>query len=171
VVKTKITQLNGAIDIFSELGTGTRLQIKVPLTLAILPTLMIIVGGQTFALPLATVNEIINLDLSKTNTVDGQLTMIVRERAIPLFYLSKWLKPKYQRAQDAPGHVVVVQIGNLQVGFVVDALIGQEEVVIKPLDALLQGTPGMAGATITSDGGIALILDVPAMLNRYAKRG
>ena len=97
VVKTKITQLNGAIDIHSELGVGTRLQIKVPLTLAILPTLMIIVGKQTFALPLAAVNEIINLELKKTNTVDGQLTMIVRERAIPLFYLSDWLKPKEPR--------------------------------------------------------------------------
>lgn len=170
VVKTKITQLNGAIDIHSELGIGTRLQIKVPLTLAILPTLMIIVGEQTFALPLAAVNEIINLDLSKTNTVDGQLTMIVRERAIPLFYLSKWLKPKSFKKGSSEGHVVVVQIGNRQVGFVVDALIGQEEVVIKPLDALLQGTPGMAGATITSDGGIALILDIPSMLNHYAKR-
>lgn len=170
VVKTKITQLNGAIDIHSELGVGTRLQIKVPLTLAILPTLMIIVGKQTFALPLAAVNEIINLELKKTNTVDGQLTMIVRERAIPLFYLSDWLKPKEPRAADLEGHVVVVQIGNQQVGFVVDALIGQEEVVIKPLDALLQGTPGMAGATITSDGGIALILDIPSMLSHYAKR-
>ena len=68
------------------------------------------------------------------------------------------------------GHVVIVQIGTQQVGFVVDSLIGQEEVVIKPLDALLQGTPGMAGATITSDGGIALILDVPNLLKHYAKK-
>ena len=68
------------------------------------------------------------------------------------------------------GHVVIVQIGAKQVGFVVDNLIGQEEVVIKPLDRLLHGTPGMAGATITSDGGIALILDVPNLLKAYARR-
>ena len=68
------------------------------------------------------------------------------------------------------GHVVVIQIGAQQVGFVVDSLIGQEEVVIKPLDSMLQGTPGMAGATITSDGGIALIFDVPNLLKHYAKR-
>ena len=68
------------------------------------------------------------------------------------------------------GHVVIVQIGTQQVGFVVEALVGQEEVVIKPLDALLQGTPGMAGATITSDGSIALILDVPNLLKHYAKK-
>jgi len=168
VVKTKITQLNGSVNIQSELGVGTALEIKVPLTLAILPTLMVVVGEQTFALPLAGVSEIFHLDLTKTNVVDGQLTIIVREKAIPLFYLQHWLvKGANRQERKAEGHVVIVQIGTKQVGFVVDSLIGQEEVVIKPLDALLQGTPGMAGATITSDGGIALILDVPSMLKHY----
>ena len=171
VVKTKISQLNGSIKIESELGKGTELLIKVPLTLAILPTLMVEVKDQTFALPLAVVSEIIDLDMAKTNTVDGQLTLIVRKRAIPLFFLEHWLTRRPERnKRNENGHVVVVQIGNQQVGFVVDALIGQEEVVIKPLDKLLQGTPGMAGATITSDGGIALIIDVPSMLKYYAKR-
>ena len=168
VVKTKINQLNGTVNIDSKLGVGTTLEIKVPLTLAILPTLMIVVGEQTFALPLGSVNEIINMDVKKTNTVDGQLTMIVRSKAIPLFYLNDWLNPHKPVPDRSKGHVVVVQIGTQQVGFVVDSLIGQEEVVIKPLDALLQGTPGMAGATITSDGGIALILDIPSLLKRYA---
>ncbi|MFT4938282.1 MAG: two-component system chemotaxis sensor kinase CheA [Paraglaciecola sp.] len=173
VVKTKINQLNGSVKIDSQMGKGTTLEIKVPLTLAILPTLMIVVGGQTFALPLGSVNEIINMDMSKTNTVDSQLTMIVRSKAIPLFYLSEWLQPKtfdHSKIEKGKGHVVVVQIGTQQIGFVVDALIGQEEVVIKPLDELLQGTPGMAGATITSDGGIALILDVPGLLKNYAAK-
>ncbi len=171
VVKTKISQLNGSVKIQSELGKGTELLIKVPLTLAILPTLMVAVKDQTFALPLAVVSEIIDLDMKRTNTVDGQLTLIVRERAIPLFFLEHWLVRNPDRSsRNENGHVVVVQIGNQQVGFVVDALIGQEEVVIKPLDKLLQGTPGMAGATITSDGGIALIVDVPSMLKYYAKR-
>ena len=168
VVKTKINQLNGSVNINSELGKGTTLEIKVPLTLAILPTLMIVVGKQTFALPLGSVNEIINMDIKKTNTVDNQLTMIVRSKAIPLFYLGDWLNRVPVDVDRSHGHVVVVQIGSQQVGFVVDSLIGQEEVVIKPLDALLQGTPGMAGATITSDGGIALILDIPNLLKRYA---
>ncbi|MBT3134525.1 chemotaxis protein CheA [Alteromonas sp. ALT199] len=170
VVKTKINQLNGTINIDSHLGKGTRLDIKVPLTLAILPTLMIVVGKQTFALPLGAVNEIINMDIKKTNTVDGQLTMIVRSKAIPLFFLGEWLIRGPKNINREKGHVVVVQIGTQQVGFVVDALIGQEEVVIKPLDALLQGTAGMAGATITSDGGIALILDIPSLLKRYARK-
>jgi two-component system chemotaxis sensor kinase CheA len=135
---------------------------------------MIVVGGQTFALPLGSVNDIINMDISKTNTVDGQLTMIVRSKAIPLFYLREWLQRKpysSEKLDKGKGHVVVVKIGTQQLGFVVDALIGQEEVVIKPLDDLLQGTPGMAGATITSDGGIALILDIPGLLKSHvAKR-
>nr|WP_086941093.1 chemotaxis protein CheA [Thaumasiovibrio occultus] len=171
VVKTTINQLNGSINIDSELGKGTRIDIKVPLTLAILPTLMIGIADQPFALPLASVNEIFNLDLTKTNVVDGQQTIIVRDKAIPLFYLQDWLlarnKPRRERSE---GHVVIVHIGHQRVGFVVDSLIGQEEVVIKPLDNLLQGTPGMAGATITSDGHIALILDIPNLLKRYAGR-
>jgi two-component system chemotaxis sensor kinase CheA len=170
VVKTKITQLNGTVNIDSELGVGTVLEIKVPLTLAILPTLMVVVGKQTFALPLGSVNEIFHLDLSNTNSVDGQLTIIVREKAIPLFYLDQWLIRDLVKKSRDKGHVVIVQLGNQQVGFVVDSLIGQEEVVIKPLDRLLHGTPGMAGATITSDGGIALILDIANLLKFYAKK-
>lgn len=170
VVKTAINTLNGSIDIDSELSKGTKITIKVPLTLAILPTLMVGVAGNPFALPLASVNEIFHLDLSRTNVVDGQLTIIVREKSIPLFYLQNWLAPQagLVEARKGHGHVVIVQLGSQRVGFVVDTLIGQEEVVIKPLDNLLQGTPGMAGATITSDGHIALILDVPDLLKQYA---
>ena len=171
VVRTKISQLNGSVRIQSELGQGTTLEIKLPLTLAILPTLMVLIADQAFALPLAQVSEIIGLDTKLINTVDGQRTIIVRDKAIPLFYLDHWLKGGADRStRPTEGHVVVVQLSNQQVGLVVDGLIGQEEVVIKPLDKLLQGTPGMAGATITSDGGIALILDTPNLLKHYAKR-
>lgn len=174
VVKTGISKLNGTISIDSKQGVGTTIFIKVPLTLAILPTLMVEVGKQIFALPLTSVNEIFHLDLNKTHVVDNQLTIIVREKAIPLFYLHDWLTKMAPqtatRNERGLGHVVIVQLGIKQVGFVVDSLIGQEEVVIKALGNLLQGTPGMAGATITSDGGIALILDIPSLLNHYAKR-
>ncbi|GIU07274.1 chemotaxis protein CheA [Shewanella glacialipiscicola] len=172
VVKTRITQLNGTVHIDSMKGKGTILEIKVPLTLAIMPTLMVDVAKQVFALPLSSVNEIFHLDLTKTNIVDGQLTVIVRNKAVPLFYLEHWLhknKTTFKHGDKTHGHVVIVQLGMMQIGFVVDGLIGQEEVVIKPLGAMLQGTPGMAGATITSDGGIALILDVPGLLKHYAK--
>jgi two-component system chemotaxis sensor kinase CheA len=174
VVKTKITQLNGSIGINSVIGEGTVITIKVPLTLAIMPTLMIMIGKQAFALPLVSVNEIFHMDLSKTNIVDGQECITVRDKAIPVFNLKHWLVrgankgTSANESGDDNGHVVIVSVGTQRVGFVVDQLIGQEEVVIKPLGKMLNGTPGMAGATITGDGTIALILDVPSMLKRYA---
>lgn len=171
VVKTRIAQLNGSVDIHSEKGKGTRLSIKVPLTLAIMPTLMIKLREQTFALPLVSVNEIFHLDLTKTNVVDGQLVVMVRGKALPLYYLTRWMVAGC-RGVPLPetGHVVVVHIGTQLVGFVVDYLIGQEEVVIKPLGSMLHGTPGLAGATITGDGKIALILDVPGLMKAYGRR-
>ena len=174
VVKTRIAQMNGTVEIDSIEGKGSKITVKLPLTLAILPTLMVILGDQPFALPLSSVVEIFNLDLARTNTVDGQLTIRVRDRALPLFYLRNWLVSKQGVLGDGDGehhgHVVVVNVGGIQVGLVVDFLIGQEEVVIKPLGALLQGLDGMAGATITGDGKIALILDVPGLMRRYAQR-
>ena len=170
VVKTKIAQLNGSIQIISRVGEGTRLLIKVPLTLAIMPTLMVMLGRQTFALPLVSVNEIFLMDLTRTNVVDGREVITVRDKAIPLFYLKHWLvRGGAYEEQPTSAHVVIVSVGTQRVGFVVDQLIGQEEVVIKPLGKMLQGTPGMAGATITGDGRIALILDVPSMLKCYAR--
>ncbi|MGM0434396.1 MAG: chemotaxis protein CheA [Pseudomonadota bacterium] len=169
VVKTKINQLNGSIDIDSELGRGSRIVIKVPLTLAIMPTLMVKLEDQPFALPLVNVVEIFHLDLSKKNIVDGRECIVVRDHVYPLFYIKKWLvEGASVETDDTDAHVVVVAVGTKRVGFVVDQLIGQEEVVIKPLGKMLHGTAGMAGATITGDGTIALILDVPSLLQHYA---
>lgn len=170
VVKTKISQLNGTVNVFSTRGQGSKVVIKVPLTLAIMPTLMVMLGNQAFAFPLVNVNEIFHLDLSRTNVVDGQEVVIVRDKALPLFYLKRWLVHDAAQEEQREGHVVILSVGNQSIGFVVDQLVGQEEVVIKPLGKMLQGTPGMSGATITGDGRIALILDVPSMLKRYARR-
>ncbi|HKS14206.1 MAG TPA: chemotaxis protein CheA [Pseudomonas sp.] len=170
VVKTKISQLNGSINIYSAKGQGSKIVIKVPLTLAIMPTLMVMLGNQAFAFPLVNVNEIFHLDLSRTNVVDGQEVVIVRDKALPLFYLKRWLVSSAAHEEQREGHVVILSVGTQRIGFVVDQLVGQEEVVIKPLGKMLQGTPGMSGATITGDGRIALILDVPSMLKRYAAR-
>lgn len=171
VVKTKISQLNGTVNVYSVKGQGSKIIIKVPLTLAIMPTLMVMLANQAFAFPLVNVNEIFHLDLSRTNVVDGQEVVIVRDKALPLFYLKRWLVPNAAYDERGEGHVVILSVGTQRIGFVVDQLVGQEEVVIKPLGKKLQGTPGMAGATITGDGRIALILDVPSMLKRYARRG
>ncbi|MWV16804.1 chemotaxis protein CheA [Pseudomonas sp. L-22-4S-12] len=170
VVKTKISQLNGIINVHSAKGQGSKIVIKVPLTLAIMPTLMVMLGNQAFAFPLVNVNEIFHLDLSRTNVVDGQEVVIVRDKALPLFYLKRWLVRGASCEEQREGHVVILTVGSQRIGFVVDQLVGQEEVVIKPLGKMLQGTPGMSGATITGDGRIALILDVPSMLKRYARR-
>mgnify|MGYP000483518028 CR=1 FL=1 len=169
VVKTKITQLNGTVSIDSELGRGSILTIKVPLTLAIMPTLMVKLDDQAFAFPLVSVVEIFHLDLTKTNVVDGQECVVVRDNVYPLFYVKRWLvNGSYGEEPSESAHVVIVSVGTKRVGFIVDQLVGQEEVVIKPLGGLLHGTAGMAGATITGDGRIALILDIPSLLQRYA---
>lgn len=168
VVKTKITQLNGNVNIDSELGKGSTLTIKVPLTLAIMPTLMVKLEEQAFAFPLVSVVEIFHLDLTKTNIVDGQECVVVRDNVYPLFYIKRWLVNQSGETDPESAHVVIVAVGTKKVGFIVDQLVGQEEVVIKPLGGMLHGTPGMAGATITGDGRIALILDIPSLLMRYA---
>ncbi len=169
VVKTKITQLNGKLDVDSNLGLGSRIEIQVPLTLAIMPTLMVLLKDQAFALPLVNVNEIFNLDLTQINMVEGQQVIIVRDKAMPLFHLKRWLLKGHEK-EPLPenGHVVITNIGNMQVAFIVDQLVGQEEVVIKPLGSVLHGTPGLSGATITGDGKIALIVDIPSLLKAYA---
>ncbi|THB64398.1 MAG: chemotaxis protein CheA [Gammaproteobacteria bacterium] len=198
VVKTRISQLNGSIDIDSELGEGTTISIKVPLTLAILPTLMVTLCDRKFAIPMSVVREIFELDPDKTNVVDGQLVVMVRDKAMPIFFLEKWLlnmpgadilnrntvKEKdasvqkeqeesmgllddFEMEGEDERQVVTVVIGNMMVGFVVDEVIGLEEVVIKPLGAMLQGLAGLAGSTITGDGRIALIVDIPSLIKEY----
>ncbi len=172
VVRSRINQLNGSVDIDSTVGMGTTLTIKVPLTLAIMPTLMVHLGAQVYALPLVNVNEILNIDLTRTNKVDGQEVVLVRDRVLPVFYLARWLST--QRAVSHfphEGHVVVVNIGSQQIGLVVDDLIGQEEVVIKPLGPMLQRIRGLAGATITGNGRVALILDLQELLTVHAVAG
>ncbi|WP_210499038.1 chemotaxis protein CheA [Vibrio crassostreae] len=170
VVKTSITQLNGSITIESMKGEGTLVVIKVPLTLAIQPTMMIGSKGQTFALPLSCISEIYKLDVSKTNCIGGQLTTTVRGKTVPLIYLDKWIDNLPQNEisdADSDGTVVLVHVGTSEFAIVVDSVIGQEEVVIKPLGAFLKNNNGVAGATITSDGGIALIVDITSLLNKY----
>ncbi len=172
VVKTNISKLNGTVNVLSTYGKGTTIEIKVPLTLAILPTLMISVSNRTFALPLTSVSEIFYLDLDTMRNVDGLNTIVIRDKAIPLFFLKQWFeKVSIKEYLENKAHIVLVQVSADQlVGFVVDELLGQEEVVIKPLDDILRHTPGMAGATITSDGGIALILDIPGLMRAYAHK-
>ncbi|QGT77895.1 chemotaxis protein CheA [Guyparkeria halophila] len=173
VVKTAITKLSGTISIDSVQGEGTQINIKVPLTLAILPTLMVIVSGRKYAIPLSVVNEIFEMADKEVNVVDGQSTITVRDRAVPLFRMTDWLALRGEKpgTRCETDQVVMVQHGAQLMALVVDSVIGQEEVVIKPLGELLRVVDGFAGATITGDGHIALILDLPGMVRRNTGRG
>ena len=169
VVKTRIAELNGSIEIDSTLGSGSVIIIRLPLTLAILPTLMVRLGGYQFALPLTNVHESFNMELNEISMVDGQKVIMVREKPLPVFYLHKWMvNDSVYDPTQIDQKVIVAQMGNQRFCFVVDHIIGQEEVVIKPLGAMLSATAGFSGATITGDGGIALIIDLPSMMDRYA---
>ena len=170
VVKTRIARLNGSIEIDSAPGKGTTLRIRVPLTLAILPTLMIQLGRRQYALPLSSVSEIFELGSKRLRVVDGREVVLNRGKAPPVFRLRDWLLNGAAATVPAAesSQVIMVQVANDTVGLIVDQVIGQEEVVIKPLGALLQGLPGLSGSTITGDGNIAIILDVPGLLRRYA---
>lgn len=172
VVKTRINELNGDVEIDSTFGEGSVITIHLPLTMAILPTLMVMLDRYQFALPLSNVYEAFNMDRGKINVVDEQQVMRVRDEALPLFYLRPWLVRNDNFDGDAEGHkVIVVQMGGTRFCLVVDRIVGQEEVVIKPLGTMLNATPGFSGATITGDGSIALVLDMPSLMGAYASNG
>lgn len=167
VVKTMIAKLNGSIDINSVLGEGTQISIRVPLTLAILPTLMVSFKHDSYAIPLTSVQEIFDYKTEQTNKIDGQMMVRLRDKSVPLFFLAEWLSPESVKDDYAGDKVVIVAIGNQRVGMVVDQVNGQEEVVIKPLGVMLKKVYGYAGATITGNGSIALILDLPGVVQRF----
>ncbi len=167
VVKTMITKLNGSIDIHSVLGEGTKINIRVPLTLAILPTLMVGFDDDSYAIPLTSVQEIFDYNPEKTNKIDGQMMVRLRDRSIPLLFLSEWLAPHQAKDSYVGDKVVIVAVGNQRAGLVVNQVNGQEEVVIKPLGVMLKKVSGYAGATITGNGSIALILDLPGVVERF----
>ncbi len=167
VVKSTITKLNGGIDIYSVMGEGTRFNIRVPLTLAILPTLMVGIGAFNYAIPLTAVQEIFDYDAAQTNKIDGRMMVRLRVRSIPLYFMREWLSPSTHGGDLDHSKVVIVNVGMAVIGLIVDHVRGQEEVVIKPLGTKLQGAKGYAGATITGDGRIALILDLPGMMSRF----
>jgi len=169
VVKTRINELNGSIEIDSKLGEGSVITIYLPLTLAILPTLMIKLDDHQFALPLTNVYETFNMAPEKINVVDGQDVIRIRDQTLPLFYLHPWLVTENNFDGPRVEHkVLVIQMGGTRLCLVVDKIIGQEEVVIKPLGKILNVVPGFSGATITGDGSIALVLDMPGLMGAYA---
>ncbi|HEY4555156.1 MAG TPA: chemotaxis protein CheA, partial [Lysobacter sp.] len=167
VVQSKIRELSGQVQIHSDVGRGSRFVIRVPLTLAILPTLLVEIEGDVYALPLVRVVEVLSHHPDRAMWIDGQSVLDLRERPLPLLDLRDWLglDPLPATASTA----VVLQAGDQRFCLIVDRVRGREEVVIKALPRTLRGLPGYAGASLVGDGRMALILDVDALLRTGLK--
>ncbi|HFK2946133.1 chemotaxis protein CheA [Stenotrophomonas maltophilia] len=161
VVQSRIRELSGQIQIQSELGRGSRFLIRVPLTLAILPTLLVQAGEDVYALPLARVMEVLHAPRTSLGWFDGRAVLDRRSHTLPLVDLRQWLD--VTPAASPLLTIVVLQAGEARFGLVVDQVRGREEVVIKPLPKALRGLRGYAGATLIGDGRMALILDVDGL--------
>jgi len=165
VVRTNISRMNGSIELNSELGKGCLVTIKLPLTVAIIQALLVEVECSTFAVPLATVIEAVKVTKNDIKTINGQAVLNLRERILPLVRLAdEFGIPNTKNVEES--YVVVVAIGERRLGIVVDRLRAQEEVVIKSLGDYLSEVQGVAGATITGDGKVVLILDMANMVQR-----
>lgn len=166
VVKTKIAQIKGSVLIESQPQVGTKIILKVPINLSIMQAMLVELHGQTFALPMFSVSETFSLHEAQASRMDEQDMILFREDLIPLYYLNRWLVNDQHNMTNSmvDSHVVVVSSGDKKIGLVVDQLIGQEEVVIKPLGPLLHNAAALSGTTITGDGKVALIIDIPSLL-------
>ncbi len=165
VVKTNIEKLNGMIDIDSEVGKGTSMKLKIPLTLAIIQALLVGVQEEYYAIPLASVLETVRISKDEIYTVEGKSVMRLRDEVLSLVHIGDIFE--VERILDASEHayVVVLGLGTSKLGLIVDTLVGQEEIVIKSLGDYLKGIEGIAGATIRGDGGVTLIVDVVALMD------
>src|SRR5690606_19239021 len=169
VVKSAIGRVNGTVEIRSEKGVGTEFQIRLPLTLAILPALMVVVSEQVLALPLPIVEEIVDFDARASSVLDGREVLSLRGEVLPLLDLERWVGPPAAGGEQRVKYAIVSSTGDSRAALLVDRLLGQEDVVIKSLGSRLRTLPGFAGATITGDGGIALIVDVGTLLASWSR--
>ena len=172
-VKAKLEDLNGVLELESKVGEGSRVTIKLPLTLAILPALMVKVGAEMFAIPLGSVLETMDITKADINIVQHQEVTLLRGEVLPIIRLRNVLNvptTEEQRktidAKEDELSMVVCASGEKRAGFMVDELFGQQEIVIKSLGNLLSGLPGIMGATMRGDGSIALILDIPSFFQK-----
>jgi two-component system chemotaxis sensor kinase CheA len=168
VVRTNIEKMNGQAYIDSEEGQWTKLTIKLPLTLAIMRALIVKVEDELFAIPLNTVTELVKLKEGLIKTVDKNEVMVLRKAVIPLVDLLRTFSINREKKKD--GYVVICNIGEKTVGIKVHSVVGQEEVVIKPLGEFLKNIKGISGATIRGDGKVILILDIPSVILHYSNQ-
>ena len=165
VVKNNITNIGGSIEIFSPRGQGTTVRLKIPLTLAIIPALIVGCENESYAIPQVSILELVKLDLSlEENSIEdfyGVKVFRLREKLVPLLFLSERLDAdKKVPLGDAALNIAILQANDVRFGLVVDKIFNIQDVVVKPLDSLLKGVPNFSGATLLGNGRVALILDV-----------
>ncbi len=163
VVKTAIEALNGTVEVKSEQGKGSKFVLRLPLTLAIIRTLMVKAGKEVYAIPIEAIRENLFVEPQEIRTIQQGKVITLREEVLPLNCLKEGLGMGFFEEQDVYP-VVVVQAGDRKVGFMVDELMGQQEVVIKSLSTFINDIKGIAGATVLGDGRVTLILDVAGLL-------
>ena len=164
VVKSKIESLSGEVEVRTKLGEGSTFTIRLPLTLAIIQTLMVIVGGEKYAISLGSIQTIENIPVSEVKTVQGKEVIYLRGNVIPLVRLTKELDVESLNAPDADLLVLIAKKGDRYAGIVVDELIGQMEIVIKNMGKFIGKSRLISGATILGNGEVALILDANALI-------
>ena len=164
VVRSNLTKLNGTIELESKLGAGTTVFLRLPLTLAILPVLLVEVGNEIYALPLRSVVETACIRATELHRFEGSELLHLRGETVPLLRLRQIFKVQYRADEKGSDKVVILGIGEKRIALLVDNLIGQESTVIKPLGSYLHHCSGIAGATISGDGRVRLVLDPADLL-------
>jgi two-component system chemotaxis sensor kinase CheA len=166
VVKTNLARLNGSVTISSELGVGTQFTLKLPLTLAIIQSLLVRVGDETFGVPLHAVDEVVGLEPGQQSTIRGREVLRHRDEVLPLVRIGDALNVRDYVRPDVQEYAVVVEVAHQRVGLVVDQLVGQKEIVIKPLGDFLKKPPSIAGSAILGDGRVVMVIDLGQLLGR-----
>ena len=161
-VHARVRALGGTVDIRSTKGQGTSVTVRLPVTLAIVRALLARVGDETYAVPMTHVNETVHLEHDTVRQVKGREVLVLRDDVLPLLHLRDVVRLPRRDARG--GQVVVLEVADRRAGMVVDELTGQQEIVIKPFDAVKDGLAVFSGATILGDGVPALILDVSSLL-------
>jgi two-component system chemotaxis sensor kinase CheA len=169
VVRTNIQKLKGSIELSSQAGNGTTVAITIPLTVAILQAMMVGVGPEIYAVPLTSILEIVRPQADQVSSIGGHQVMRLRDSVLPLVSSAELFEQPTDQRSEQP-FAVVLQSGQKQVGLMVSRLIGQQEVVIKPLDEGERTARAVSGATVRDDGGVSLIVDVEQLV-RMAQGG
>lgn len=164
-VKKSIDMMHGSLEVQSRVGEGTKFTLRLPLTLAIIKALLVRVADQIYAIPIETIRENLYVQHSEIKTIHSNWVINLRGEVIPLFSLKRLLGYSSKNEEHEEYSVVIVETGDRKAGLVIESLIGQQEIVIKPLGGYLKDIRGIAGATVLGDGRVTLILDVPGLLD------